>query len=251
MNYGGHEWVLTDPHDEFHKAQLGRFQALTWRFGSIYQAKVLIEYEHANSFLNEVEGHKNVRMELEPGKTLQEAMQRCLDGIAHFEDHGPPSPDEEMARCFADYPSLYKTRFDVLAQWWFTDGGDGLDWLDGAIFSGTITTKAERVNMARLEEQLRELEDIQRHVWEALPDEARGRINELRPKDREPTERPLPDDGEPRDIQLRPRARILRIPPDLRADWRASGVEAANLLITRAIDPDVRHAGEEILRGLV
>lgn len=250
MKYAGYEWVLTDHHDQSHRAQVGeRFQALTWRFGEIHQAKVFIEYEHASSFINEVHGHKLVDMRLEPGWTQEEAMQRCLDWIADFEAHGPPSPETEMARCFEEYPSLYKTRLDVLRQWWFADGGDGYEWLDGAILNCIKEDVHER-GQSYLEEKLAELEDLRRQMWEALPEDARGDHPELRPEDPEPVERPLPDDGGPRDLQLRPRSRILRIPPDVRADWKASAIEAATQLATRATDPDTRHAGDTILREL-
>lgn len=243
LNYLGHDWVLKDHQDGMRVAQVDeRTHALTWRFGKIHQAKVSIAYPH--STMKKYHEEPTVGIGLPPAGSEKDAMKRCIDWLQSFK--GPLSPEEDMARCFSDYPTLFQTKADVIASWWFYGGGDGYDWLDGALF---YTDQEPPIHSA-MEDNLEALRGIEKTIWSLLPQEAKDQHPELEPPEPEPKVRPLPDNGEPLALSLRSDARILDLPPDLRPDWKAAAIEGATLLAERALDPEMRAKGSELLQSL-
>ena len=246
MNHLGYEWVLQeDRHDRMRVAEVhGRFKALTWEFGEHrHQAKVLVDYPHG--WRPRFGDHAHVDVGLTISTKIEVAMGRCIKWIEKYLAEGPETPDQEMAKCFREYPGLFKRRHDVLTFWWFECGGDGYDWLDGAIFS---TDKEPPIRLA-IEDNVEKLYEIEKQIWELLPADAKDENPGLRPPEPEPTTRPLPDDGRLLNINLR-EPRLLSLPPDLRPEWRLSAIEAATLLQDRAMDPEARLVGARVLEQL-
>lgn len=245
------KWVEDDDGDNVNQelAHLGRFHLVTWEFGSIHQAKVIIEYPHTWR-QHRVQGHEgpvnSFGVGLAPGQTAQEAKDRMVAWVREYQEKGPDTPSETEERCFREYPTLYKTRLDVIESLWFEGPGNGYDWLDGAVFY----FDREPPIRSQLEDNLDKMLAIEKQIWDLLPENAKAEHPELKPEPPEPTERPLPDDGKPQDFRWDSKCRLLTIPPDLRPEWRVSAIEAATVLSTRASDPKLRAEGERILKTL-
>ena len=254
------KWVKDPDADNFDQkaAHDGRFHLVTWKFGTIHQAKILIEYDHAWC-CHRLEGRegpiKSVGISLEAGRTVREAKQRMVEWLKNYQKHGPDTPDVVIERCFKDYPSLYERRCDVIESLWFDGPGNGYVWLDGAI---VYTDQSPPEDFSHMEEAVDRAEQCEREMWERiqkldLPEDELEKLRESleAPEPEKPKERPLPDDGRPLNIQLRERnARLLCLPSDLRPEWRLFGIEAATLLRDRAIDPATQRVGTRALEQL-
>ena len=250
----GHTWTKLDDNcnpDTWHTLAYERFHVLTWPFGpDFHQAKVVVEYPHAQGEHTCCKGIKSVGVGLSGGKTQYEAMQVALDWVVQYMKNGPPTAEEEIAKCYKEYPDLHKTRADVLESMWFMSGG-GYDWLDGAVF---YVDQGPPPDFSHMEGIADRLDGIRQKVWDMLPEEERGLHPELAPDGPEPTERPLPDDKEPRDWGRIDQGffacTLLRIPPDIRPEWLASAREAARLLEYRSINPEHTELGKRVFNEL-
>lgn len=124
--------------DEWETTVDKRFHIMTWKFGSIHQAKVLADYEHLvdGKPVAPVKNDGSVDFYLEYGKTLEEAMTICLDWIAKFQETGVGTPEQLFQDCWDHWPTLYPKglRVPVIDHCFFTIGG-GYSWFDGALVS--------------------------------------------------------------------------------------------------------------------
>jgi hypothetical protein len=81
----GHVWNSNDTYytNDWHTTVYERFHVSTWKFGSIHQSKVFIDYEHKidGQVLNSIKNDGSIGICLRPGKTMEEAMQIGLDWI--------------------------------------------------------------------------------------------------------------------------------------------------------------------------
>jgi hypothetical protein len=153
----GHIWSSNNTYydDDWHTTIDERFHISTWKFGSIHQAKVFIDYNHLidgkepDSF--KVDG--SVGICLRYGKTMEEAMRICLDYIEEFKKNGPPSVDQLFQDSWDHWPTLYVRgrREPVICQTFFTIGG-GYTWVDGAVMCTSPHDYLESVREERKDE---------------------------------------------------------------------------------------------------
>lgn len=138
INFGGFTWEK-DHHnyDDSYSANIdNRFIATTWKFGSIHQAKVFIDYNFLikgerkySPFIN----HSDVGICLRPGKSMHEAMQICLDWISNYQQNGPSSPETILNKIWEHWTSFPKHNKPAVLDQLFFVGGGGYTWLDGAL----------------------------------------------------------------------------------------------------------------------
>lgn len=136
----GHVWTSNDSYygDDWHTTVDERFHPMTWKFGSIHQSKVFVDYKHLikgkESTAPKIEGGLGIC--LRPGKTTKEAMQICLDWIEEFKQKGPSSVQEMFEESWDHWPTLYSkgNRISVIDYIFFVIGG-GYSWVDGALMS--------------------------------------------------------------------------------------------------------------------
>lgn len=159
--------------------------------------------------------------------------------------NGLPSVEQVFKYCYTHFPSIYKTRVDVLSSI-FLSGGNGYNWLDGCIINGSPEShicvarrKAETQNDPdRIAANIlfQELIDMP-GVDEKLKQSIQRMLDRNKPDDRA---RPLPDDGKLRVFRLSKHySNIMNVPVNVNSEWLALTYEAAILLRDRSgIEPD-------------
>lgn len=217
----GHTWNLKN--GSWYTVIDGRSHAVTWEFGSIYQSKVIVEYEHSNSNFTVCE--RGVGVCLAPGKTRDEAMERAVSWIESYRVKGPRTPGEVIDRMFWEYPDLFDSRSDALAQLFFTCGG-GYGWLDGAI----IPLNEEIVKGETIKSQVEWLQE-KIDMFTPLGSMFDDVVNDLEKEKQEELER-IRARAE-RTFSVSSSSNISRIPPNIRPDWRITTIEALQLLARR------------------
>lgn len=178
--------------------------AQTWKFGRGYQSVV------------EVDG---VRVCFQQYADEASALERGLQWATELQQSGPPSPDRVITDCFQHWPTLYRTRADVLNRLFFTIG-NGYDWLRG----GVVTTS---------------------------PDDHLDRA--ARPRHRaDPPPGPIPDDGGRRRFYpVSPdHSNIFAVPDDVTDAWLKVAYEAAVMLRDRSAAAANRAHGETVVAQL-
>lgn len=237
------DWERIDSHDKKQVWKQGRFSAMTWEFGSIYQCKVFIQYEHM------IEGKKHVSpgfndeigICLTPGKTREEASKRALDWIETFQKRGILSSNKLFKKCQKEYPSLFPNRISILSHLFFT-GGNGYDWLDGCLIE---VSPSSHLEMKAMRKQDRDMDDLMSRVRESGR-EARKLLGIP-----EPDEEEVDDEASYRkkcaeaDKHMfypisKEYANICQVPDDVQTHWLKISYEAAILLRDKSGIPDIK-----------
>ena len=208
--------------------RVGRFEVRTWKFGSIHQCVVLVDYEASR----DARGDRRVRIGFDPGRTREEAMRRGLEWARNY--RAPESPDELFPTLFRRWRQLYRTRADILDQLFFTIGG-GYTWLDGAIVSSSLGEEELGADAPSIDLPP-DAPEFLSEGYLALPERERDLIQQA--WFREGRENfpvgPVPDDGEPQEFYpVSEYSNLLAIPDDVRPDWLLVAYEAAKLLRDR------------------
>lgn len=247
MKHRGFEWKLDG--DYYTTTVDSRFHPLTWRFGSIHQAKVMVDYNG-----------EEVGICLSACTTRRKAMSSCLNWIKEYKKEPPQTIEKLFSNCYVRWPSIYETRAQVLNHLFFVIG-NGYSWFDGVLFDtsphayaeyviGSAERRIERleteIELAKLYEELSNMVD--------LPADIRALFTKPKREEEDPT-RPLPDDG--KDIDFYPiyerYSNICRIPDDVKQGYLDIAIEAATLLVTRS-KKDVKDKnikiGKKILEDL-
>lgn len=246
MLCGGVEWTVGESGWQSHS---GRCLLLVWPFGNIHQAKILVPYTYAAS--THIDAGKSVGIGLRASETREQAMKRAVTWVEEYEAHGAPGPDALYRDLFAHYPSLFRTRVDVIAHVFFV-GGTGYEWLDGAVV-GTLEYDPDvGGHTDRLADECRA--DINAILDDLPPDRAaemRALLGDLAGPPPEPLPiGPMPDGGEPCAFHFRRGANVTCVPPDVRDDWLAAAYEAACALRDRSVDQVDRDAGAVLVAEL-
>jgi len=142
MKAYGHTWTR-DENDPtcWHALAHHRFHCLTWPFGPIHKTKILVEYPYTwreHSVMGS--DIKAIGIGLQAAKSRAEAMRSMLKWIDQYRDKGGPGPEETITRAFEEYPSLFKTRADVLDHLFFSCGTGSA----GSTGRSSNTTKGPR-----------------------------------------------------------------------------------------------------------
>lgn len=221
------------------KCQLtDRVSCLTWQFGDIHQCKVYIQYDK----LKPGPGFdQDVGFGLDYRLTELDAMRHCVEWAEAFIKNGPPSPEQVFEDCFKNYPTLFKTRLDVISQLFFTIG-NGYEWFDGAIVctgpEDHLDNGIHHKRKSSLDELYEESEDQIKSLSESeyLDEKFKNYLKEcLAKRAEDKTPRPMPDDGGLRVFYpVCEYSEIERIPDDVRPEWLALAYEAALILRDRS-----------------
>ena len=240
----GHIWRSTpcNPNDGWITDMTERVSVLTWQFGSVHQCKVYIKYDNmkpAPGFDNDV----GICLTAQP--TSLAAMKHGVEWAMDFINGGVASVERMFADCYKHFPSLFRTRVDVLDHIFFVIG-NGYEWLDGAI---VCTTPEDFVALPKREKQPWP-ESFKKLLETGSPDEDKGLKDTVRSlmtslygaeEEEEQEQRPLPDDGGARVFYpVCDFSEIMRVPDDVRPEWLALAYEAAILLRDRSGVSDAR-----------
>jgi hypothetical protein len=187
--------------------------------------------------------NEDVGICLDAQPTRKAAMLHGIEWAKNYIKNGPPSADDVFKDCFIHYPSLFKTRTDVIDQLFFVVGG--YSWLDGAIIN---TTPEDYIESQRRKERDKtdpnkiKMMALFREILnrESTPEEHKEELRRILHEDDEPKFRPLPDDGGPRRFYpvSKNYSNITRVPDEVRPDWLAVTYEAAILLRDRSGVPE-------------
>lgn len=207
-----------------------RFHVLVWKFGSIWQTKVLVAYPAAKKQRHREGG---VGICLEPSKTVQAAMRHGRAWVEAYHRASPVAPAALFAASFAQWKTLYRTRLDVLEQLFFVIG-NGYAWLDGAVVSTNPEDHLKYTPEYRAERRAADTAHVQDPEVRALMDEASARIDAE--EDALPIG-PLPDDGHPRSFYpvSEEYSLVCTVPDDVRPEWFSVAYEAAVTLRDRSL----------------
>lgn len=244
----GHIWNAANMGypDDWETTVDGRFHILTWKFGSIHQAKVLVDYEHKmnGKVTNSIKHDGTTDFYLEYGKTLTEAMQICLDWIADFQKKGPPSVEQMFKDKWEQWPDLYPQgmRLPVIDHIFFVIGG-GYSWFDGGLVS---TSPYAHIESNRRKERDKDLEK----ALEAAK-EIRKMVKERKLAKGEELDFDDLDWDEQRAIfwkqdvyRFYPASEgysnICLVPDDVKPEWLALAYEAAILLRDKSGVPKIK-----------
>lgn len=209
----------------------GRFIATTWQFGGIHQCCV---------------GVDKAWIGLQYQKTLKAAKQHALEWIEAYKKRGPMSVEETFRECYEHWPTLNKTRLDVIDHIMFTNG-NGYAWLDGAVSNegpeSHLETKRSQPDFTKkLESKRKEFTekygaDESKWYRAALlsASEDMGWVHELEKDASRKIPRPFPDAGKPHSFYpICHYAKICNIPDDVRPDWLDLCLEAVLALRDRS-----------------
>lgn len=226
-----------------------RFRPRTWPFGGIHQCVVDIDGTDARICL--------------PAQHAQRAaMKRAVEWVHEYRKTGPKSVEQTLREEFEHWPTLFRTRLDVIDQVFFVSG-NGYAWLDGAIINGDQdapyiprvpdpeTAAFVEQMYARVEKQkatAKKIKDPQaRKVFEESIDAQEAALVQRDP--RPPAPGPEPDDGKPKTFFPVDNYSLIRhVPDDARSDWLVFAYEAAQALRDRHVpenghpDKNVAHA---------
>lgn len=237
------EWERIDSHDKKQVWRDGRFSAMTWEFGSIYQCKVFIQYDHM------IEGKKfispgfndEIGICLTPGKTREEAAKRALDWIETFKKRGILSSNKLFKKCQKNYPSLFPNRVSILEHLFFVCG-NGYDWLDGCLIQNSPSDHLELKAMRKAD---KDIDDLMARIKAnraecnkllGLPD-----VNE----EEEDTEESYHKKCKEADLHRfypvdKSYSNICQVPDDVQTHWLKISYEAAILLRDKSGIPDIK-----------
>ncbi|MFA6235136.1 MAG: hypothetical protein WC824_13260 [Bacteroidota bacterium] len=209
------------PWDDGYETQVtDRIRAVTWRFGSIHQCKIFVEYPQSRDPCDGTE----IGICLLHRKTLKGARSHVLKWAEKIAAGNFPGPDDLFTRLYLEWPSQFRTRLRVLNHLFFTIG-NGFSWLDGCLIDSSPEdilewTQKQKFRQKKIREGTANLFELECEMMDleqaALP---KG---------------PLPDDGKPIDFYpVCDYSNILCVPDDVRDDWLAVAYEAALALRDR------------------
>jgi hypothetical protein len=180
----------TNNYPEAFYVQVGGCSVRTWQFGSVHQCVINIDDSASVGLL----ACDSATSALEHGIVWAEA----------FEKDGVPSIDKLFTDCFQHWPTLYRTRVDVINHVLFTIGG-GYTWCRGGILCGD-------------------------------PEDHLGERQHRRHREKDPAPGPEPDDGGPRDFYpvSDGSSNICRVPDNVTDAWLHLAYEAATMLRDRS-----------------
>lgn len=240
IQYGGYTWNLID--GETWEAKIDdRCYAVTWKFGSIHQAKVFVYHEHVvdgKPYMSPV-WDDAVPICLHAQQTRKKAMQRGLDWIKSYKENGLPTAEETFEYCFKHFSSIYPNRIAALDHLFFTLGG-GYQWLDGSIIN---VSPDSYIDMEHIRERDKEMQKLVEETKKIFKD-----MNELRrAAGKEVIENYFtdPDAMWTQDVYefypiAKEYANICHVPDDVKPDWLALAYEAASLLRDKSGLPKIR-----------
>lgn len=236
-------WEKIDSYDKKQYWEEDRFRAVTWEFGSIYQCKVLIKYNHTIDGKKIISSNFNgeIGICLTPGKTREEACKRALDWIDTFQKRGILSSNKLFKKCQKNYPTIYPNRTSILARLFFT-GGSGYDWLDGCLIE---TDPSSYLEVKAMRKQDQDIDDLMFRIKENRK-EAHKLLGIPEPKEEE-----VDDEASYRkkcqDADLhqfypvsKDYANICHVPDDVQTHWLKISYEAAILLRDKSGIPDIK-----------
>lgn len=236
-------WKKIESYDNKQLWEEGRYAATTWEFGSIYQCKVFIKYEHT------IDGKKhtspgfddNIGICLTPGKTREEANKRVLDWIETFKKRGILSSNKLFKRCQKNYPSLFPNRVSILEHLFFVSG-NGYDWLDGCLIE---LSPSDHLEAKIMRKQDKNMDDLVARIKE------NGREARKLLGIPEPDEEKVDDEDSYRkkraevDLHMfypvsKDYSNICQVPDDVQTHWLKISYEAAILLRDKSGIPDIK-----------
>lgn len=193
-----------------------RYKVQSWKFDTIWQSVVEINY-----------GDEPVRICLSPCQTKKAALAQGKKWVENYEITGPESPEQLIGSMLRDWSDIFPYRISVLDHL-FCVIGNGYEWLDGALISALQEKPLSQETKDRLRDN--SLEQLTKRLEATgieIPDSLR-----VKP--------PTPDTGGPYNFyQICGYSRICRIPADVRPEWLDLAKETANLIRTRASDPEL------------
>jgi len=204
------------------EAVQGRFRSVTWPFGSIYQAKVFVEYPASK-------GDTSIGIGLRPGKTRKEALERCHTWIEDYKKSGPPSVEQVLHDCYHHWPTIYRTRLDIIDHLFCTIG-NGYSWLDGAVYA---TSPEAHLELSRRRHDPSGFKPL---PLDGLPDDLKEKMIEvnfsfqaLADMENGPPVGPIPETYAVHRFYpiSESYSEICLVPDDVRPDWLAFTYEAA------------------------
>lgn len=205
----------------------------------------------------------------------EEYYNSCLQYIEDFEaSKRLPTVEEDFAASYGRWPTLYQYRYRVLDHLFFVIG-NGIDWLDGVLYSDIFPVPYREMSLEEIYEYQRELhfeeerksslrrqvQDLEAYATElnkimtSLGLEMSEGMRGLLSPPPDPTELdlplPLPEDAMVYLYPLSDRySNINRIPEDVHDDWLALAWEAANLKASRDCMGEERRKARELLKSL-
>jgi hypothetical protein len=209
-----------------------RIRAMTWPFGRCYQCVVEMDYPKSR---DPIDGG-SVRIGLEAQPTRDKAMIHGVLWAKRISAEGFQGPEELFADLYRHWPTLNRTRLDVIDHVFFTNG-NGYAWLDGCIVSEGPEDHLRYNRKKDLAEKAGHMANFRRIV-----ENHKGEDTPLVQSFRESLNRyggegfgPFPDEGKPRNFYpICEYAKICIVPDDVRDDWLAVCYEAALLLRDRS-----------------
>lgn len=184
----------------------GRFTIKVWRFGSIYQCNVFVEYEYGTQFWGSITpATPAVRFCLPSSEKWYQAMKVGTSFVARIEKYGFPDSSKVFDYLCDKYRCLYQYRLDIL-NYLFCVGG--YDWLDGQLVDTSLFYK-----------QKSDLDDFDLSFEKG----------------------PLKDNGMNYSFHpLSKYSNIINVPDDVNDDWLKLAYETAILLRDRSNLEDTR-----------
>lgn len=228
-----HGYVWKNKSDTWYTTVNERFVANTWQFGSIHQAKVLIDYDL------KIDGKPNssplskptVGICLHPGKTRDEAMKICLDFIEEYKSSGPISVENTIKFCEQNYSDLYPNRKAIIDHLFFVIG-NGYDWLDGCLVNTSPHDHLERPARREENKDLYEAVDEVKVLLKSADKDYISFDEEHRMHWEADIHRFYPVS---KDF-----SNICQVPDDVKPDWLELAYEAALLLRDKSGVPNLK-----------
>ena len=244
----GHVWESSDSGypDDWQTTVDGRFHIMTWKFGNIHQAKVLVDYEHlvGGKPVAPVKNDGTVDFYLEYGRTLDEAMQICLDWIVEFQKTGPATVEQTFKDSWDHWPTLYPQgmRLPVIDHIFFTIGG-GYDWFDGGLVHTSPYSHLESQKRKERDKDLEKALEAAREITKIRQERKLAKGEELEYDDLDFDEQralfwkqdvyrfyPASDDY----------SNVCLVPDDVKPEWLELAYEAAKLLRDKSGLPNIK-----------
>jgi hypothetical protein len=171
---------------------------------------------------------------LRPGKTMEEAMQICLDYIEEFKKSGPPSVEQVFKDSWEHWPTLYPDgmRIPVIDHIMYVIGG-GYTWVDGAIMCTSPHDWMESRRRDREDETLKKALKASEEVRKMVRERKLAKGEELDYFDMTEEERKQAYWGQGV-YRFYPASKdysnVCLVPDDVKPEWLELAYEAALLL---------------------
>lgn len=238
LKYAGHVWHARSDNREGWETRISdRIVVRVAKFGAfktVYTSQVLVDYPLSRDPFED----KVVGISPEDNPTMYGAMKQALHLAKRIASQPLPGPEEFFKDAFEHWPTLCRTRLDVIEHTFFTSG-NGLAWLDGCIVDENPEAyiQARKMDLIQAQEaSVRYQKLLELTEGKSTPEleNLHQMIQRLMQAYEVPPIGPLPDKGEPRDFhRINKFSKIWCIPDDIRDDWLAVCYEAAKVLRDR------------------